>query len=187
MAVPAYFFFKLRLTYIAAWSVAVGSGLAFSVLSSCRPNAPVIVLQTGYEDVYGVVEPQPEWLTDTVAHSGRWATQMLATADYAATITKSWAELSNPKQMRIGGWLWLPHGRLHTALVVQVERNGETIYYRIQPLNDVVKRYKQWQLVHQTHVLPPDMQDTDQVKIYLWQWGYHYKFYFDDLFVEKLR
>lgn len=83
--------------------------------------------------------------------------------------------------------MWLPHGSVRAALVVEVQRNGKTVYYRMLPIQEVVKRYKQWQMVHQTHSLPANMQDTDQVKIYVWQWAYHYKFYFDDLFVEKLR
>lgn len=143
-------------------------------------------MQVDFEREQAGVILGPEGLTDTVAHSGKQAAQLLATADYGSTVIKTWAELGSPARMRVGGWLWLPHSRVHAAIVVHVERNGETIYYRIQHLHDVVKRYKSWQLIHQTHFLPSHMQATDQVKIYLWQWDFHHRFFFDDLFVEKL-
>ncbi|UOG73108.1 hypothetical protein MTX78_13335 [Hymenobacter tibetensis] len=161
--------------------------LVWFLLSGCQSDSPTTVLQVGYEDVHGTTAPDPDWLADTIAHTGQWSNQFLATADYGPSIIKTWSELGSPQHLRIGGWVWLPHGLMHAALVVVVERNGEAIHYRMLPIQEVVKRYKQWQLIHQTHFLPPNMQDTDQVKIYLWQWGYHYKFYFDDLFVEKIR
>jgi hypothetical protein len=162
--------------------------LLLLVLSGCQSNSGTKVLQVDFEQEQAGMLLGPESVTDTVAHSGTRAGQMLATTDYGATITKTWADLGSPRQMRIGGWLWLPHSRVHAALVVHVEsRDGKTLYYRIQHLHEVVKRYKSWQLVHQTHFLPSNMQPTDQIKIYVWQWDYHHRFYFDDLFVEKLR
>ena len=174
-----------------SWStvryIAVSMSLVWSLLSGCQFDSPTTILQVDYEAVHGTTVPDPDWLTDTIAHSGHWATQMLATADYGPVATKTWSELGSPQYIRVGGWVWLPHGLVRTALIVIVERNGEVVQYRMLPIYEVVKRYKQWQLVHQTYFLPPNMQATDQVKIYLWQWNSHYKFYFDDLFVEKLR
>lgn len=167
-------------------SIVAGISLLFLVLGGCKSKSSRITLQDDFEAA-GAVVPTPVGLTDTVAHSGRWASQLLPSTDYGATVVKSWAELGSPRRMRVGGWVWMPHSRVHAALVVHAERNGETLYYRIHYLSEPVKRYKQWELVHQTHDLPPDMQPTDQVKIYLWQWDVHYRFYFDDFFVEKLR
>lgn len=184
----AYCHLKPSIQYLITYHIAVSISSILLIAFGCQSNPVNTVLQVGYEDgSEREAVTAPEALTDTVAHSGRRAAQILATADYGPGVTKTWSELDRPQHMRIGGWVWLPHGLVHTALVVVVERNGEAIYYRMLPIHEVVKRYKQWQLVHQTHLLPPNMQDTDQVKIYLWQWKYHYKFYFDDLFVEKLR
>lgn len=168
-------------------SIVATISLVLFLLSSCKSRDSEFDMRVDYEDVHGVVLPEPEWLTDSVAHSGRWASQLLPNSHYGpSTILNCW-DLGNPKRIRTGGWVWLPHNKVHVALVVQIDRNGQTVYYQANPLHEVVKRYRMWQLVHQIHSLPADLLPTDQVKIYLWQWGDHYKIYFDDLFVENLR
>ncbi|TGE20593.1 hypothetical protein E5K00_21600 [Hymenobacter aquaticus] len=156
------------------------------LLTSCSA-VPEKVVQIGFEDIDGWVRTPPAWLTDSTAHSGRWSGQLLATADFGPGFSRTWQDLNNPKTIRVGSWVWLPHGRVHTALAIEIKRGEESLYYQNLGLQDVVKRYDQWELVHQTHELPADMQPSDVIKVYVWQWGGHYTIKYDDMFVEKLR
>ena len=158
------------------------------LLSACASEPSGPVTRIGFEDVYGWVTPRPNWLTDTTVHSGRWAAQLLAGEDFGPAIIRPWASLGRPKALEVGAWVYLPHGRTHTALVVQVERpGGDTRYYHALPIHEVVKHYGTWQLVHARHVLPDDLRDDDLVKVYTWQWNDHYTLIFDDIYLKKLR
>ncbi|MCB2380016.1 hypothetical protein LGH70_20650 [Hymenobacter sp. BT635] len=161
-------------------------GLGAILTTGCQSQAEEVV-RIGFDDIHGWGPQDPPWLTDSTAHSGRWSYSLSIADDYGPNFSRSWAELNNPKTIRVGAWVWLPHGRITTALAINVERDGEKIYYKSMGFREVVKRYRSWELVHQTHELPADMRPTDMVNVYIWQWGEHHRMKCDDMFVEKLR
>jgi hypothetical protein len=175
--------------YIAAQRKLIGSmGLGLLLLlNGCQSEPEKPALRVSFDDLHGWVQPEPTWMTDTIAHSGRWAGQLLANTDFTPPVLTTWEDLGRPRKIRVGSWIWLAHGRQRVALIIGIERNGELLFRQSIPIYEVVKRYRQWELVHQTYTLPKDLQDGDQVKVYLWQWEFRHTLYFDDLFVEKLR
>lgn len=162
-------------------------GLLLLLLTACQPAPPAAVSQVGFEDVEGWVVPTPRWLTDNPVHSGRRAFALLDTEDFGLNLTRNWASLGRPRTLEVGGWVNLPHGHTHVALVVQVLRGSEVLYYQAKPIHEVVKRYNTWQLVHARHQLPGGLHDDDVVKVYAWQWDVHYTLFFDDIYLKTLR
>lgn len=168
-----------RWRWAACWAAAL-------LLAACRPETSPEV-RIGFEDVEGWLVPTPLWLTDNPVHSGNRAFALINTEVYGLNLTRPWGSLGQPRTLEVGGWVNLPHGRTHVALVVQVLRGSEVLYYKIMPIHEVVKRYNSWQLVHATHHLPDKLQDDDVVKVYAWQWDVHYTLFFDDIYLKKLR
>lgn len=174
---------------LMAWR-ARAAGLVLSLgtllLTACHAE-PEQVVRIGFEDIDGWISTPPTWLTDTTAHTGRWSGQLLPTDDFSPAFSRTWEALHSPKTIRVGSWVWLPHGNVHSALTVEVKRGDESRYYRSIGLQEVVKRYNQWEMVHQIHELPADLQPSDVIKVYLWQWREHYTIKYDDVFIEKIR
>ncbi|WP_345113007.1 hypothetical protein [Hymenobacter algoricola] len=131
--------------------------------------------------------PDNVWITNEKVHSGNWACKITPQNVYGPGITRSWELLGHPTRLRVSAWVIMPHGRATAALVVEAKRDNATIYYRLLPIEQVVKRYNQWEQVYDTFTLPETMAPTDVVKVYLWQIGEKRNtIYMDDLMLETL-
>ena len=97
-------------------------------VAGCRPAPLGRVMHNDFESLDGWSEPQ-EWLTTAVAHSGRYAVLLAPKAEYAATYQTTWEGLEQPRRLRMRAWARLPHARTRVALVLQVMRGPEKLFW----------------------------------------------------------
>lgn len=148
-------------------------GLAAGVallLAACGP-APEVLLDTDFDHFQEWGITPPAGLSDQLAHSGSYAIKTEPGLDYAGTYSTPLARLSFvPRQFDLSMWVNLTNGRTREiGLVVQVQRDGRgpDVWTNL-PLQEVVKRYGQWEHVEHTVYLPHDLSPEDRLKVYLW-------------------
>ncbi|TYZ08890.1 hypothetical protein FY528_11790 [Hymenobacter lutimineralis] len=154
-------------------------------LVACEPVPGTVILQDDFEQA-GAAVPRPPEISSESAHSGSFSYKVALASAYGPSWQATWDAAGQPKKLRVKAWLNLPGNRQKTAVVVEVSRNGATRYWRTLSVNEVVKRFHQWELVWKTFVLPRDMGPDDTIKVYLWQAGERQILYVDDWTIEKV-
>ena len=146
------------------------AALTALLLTACGP-APEILLDTDFDHFQEWGLQPPGGLTDQMAHSGRYAIKTEVGQDYSATYSTTLERLSFvPRKLDLSMWAWLTNGRTREiGVVVQVLREGRgPDFWTALPLEQVVKRYGQWEHVNHTVYLPADLNPADRLKVYLW-------------------
>jgi hypothetical protein len=140
------------------------------LLTACGPP-PEILLDTDFEQFEGWNITPPAGLTTELAHSGHYAIKTEPGMDYAGTYSTPLARLPFvPRQLDLSMWVNLTNGRTREiSLIVVVQRDGRgpDVWTNL-PLQEVVKRYGQWEHVQHTVYLPSDLSPQDRLKLYLW-------------------
>ncbi len=166
------------------------TALAFvlaALLGGCRPApiAPPVLLD--FEDLSGWQPEGTPWLTTVRAHSGQHACLADAQSVYTARYTTSYGQLDQPRRLRLGAWVWLPHVRLKAGIVMQVTRDTTVLFYGILPIT-AVRRCQQWERAQCDFILPPGIEAGDEVSLFIWQTSIiRDDFYVDDITIEKIR
>ena len=146
------------------------AALTALLLTACGP-APETLLDTDFDHFQEWGLQPPSGLTDQMAYSGRYAIKTEVGQDYFATYSTTLEQLSFvPRQLDISLWAYLTNGRTREImLVVQVLREGRgPDVWTALPLEQVVKRYGQWEHVDHTVFLPAGLSPHDRLKLYLW-------------------
>jgi hypothetical protein len=177
---PAVLLRELR-TY-GLTGLAAGAAL---LLAACGGPAPEILLDTDFDHFQEWGIAPPGGLTDQMAHSGSYCIKTEPGMDYAATYSTSLERLSFvPRKLDFSMWVYLTNGRTREiGLVTQVQRDGRgPDMWTALPLEQVVKRYGQWEHVQHTVYLPSGLSPQDRVRVYLWHQDSHAEAtYLDDL------
>lgn len=143
---------------------------ALLTLAGCGPK-PEVVLDTDFDHFqeWGIVPPAG--ITQENRHSGKYAIKTEPGMAYAATYTTPLSRLSFvPRRIDLNMWVNLTSGRTREIVfVLQVLRDGrgEDVWQNL-PLQQVVKRYGQWEHVKHTFYLPGGLSADDHLKVYLW-------------------
>jgi hypothetical protein len=107
----------------------------------------------------------------------------------------TWANLGQHRQLRLRLWGWLQNPQQRSAyLMIVSQRPGATPGAPAEEksrygfnLCEVIRRYQQWVPATYTVELPPDLQPTDEVAIYVWvPSGHPDAVYIDDFSIEYL-
>lgn len=139
-------------------------------LAGCGPE-PEVLLDTDFDHFreWGVVPPAG--ITQENRHSGEYAIKTEPGMEYAATYTTSLSRLGFvPRRIDLSMWVNLTNGRTREIVfVVQVLRDGRgpDVWHSL-PLQQVVKRYGQWEHVEHSVYLPSGLSPDDHLKTYLW-------------------
>jgi hypothetical protein len=155
-------------------------------ITSCQvaPGVETIFANDFEQD--GRRQPTPPGLSTNVAHSGEYSAKLDPATDYAGGWNAAWGDIGEPHKIQVRAWVYLPNGRLKNVMVVEVKRGETTRYWKLLPINQVIKRYGQWEPVHKTFVLPRDMEANDQVRVYAWHFDERQTWYLDDVSIERV-
>ncbi|MBJ6107455.1 hypothetical protein MUN81_01430 [Hymenobacter sp. 5317J-9] len=153
----------------AALRVTLVAGLALA-LAGCGPK-PEVLLATTFDDLEEWGVALPAGFTHETAHSGNAAIKTEPGMEFAATYVTPLSRLSFvPRRFDVDMWVNLTNGRTREIVfVVQVLRDGrgDDVWENL-PLQQVVKRYGQWEHVQHSVHLPRGLTPEDRLKVYLW-------------------
>lgn len=169
-------------------SVLAGVGL---LLASCGHREEggakaAVVTRNDFENVLGWNGNADASLTAERAHSGRYAVRVGPQNEFGYTYIQSLGKMSAAKikAVTVSAWVWLPGAQASASLVVAISHSPERsspVFYGSIPLGTAAKSFKEWQQVSQTFVLPDSVQDTNQLKCYLWRGSAVENVYVDDI------
>lgn len=143
------------------------------------------LLNCDFEQFDGWVSAPPVSLSGERAHSGRFSYCLKPGEEFGSSYQASLARCPQPPtHLRLEGWTYLPSTPLgSTMLVIEVHCNGRRpdVWINLK-IDQVVRRYEQWEHFTKTARLPADLEPTDEIKLYVWcpERGMATK-YFDDL------
>lgn len=173
-----------RMFYIA---LGVSLLVGFGAFTGCRPAVEKSIIKNDFEQYSGWLDQMPPWLTYAKSHSGHFACLVDAQSEFGISYTTHWQDLGKPQRLRLRTWTWLPNAHLKIALVLQVKRGENVLFWEVLPLNEVVRRYQQWEKAERDFVLPSDLQPDDEVKLFTWQSNpTHESVYLDDISLEMI-
>jgi hypothetical protein len=172
---------------------ALGCFATALLLAGCQTGAdrPCVLVNSDFEQFEGWVRPLPEFLSTEQAHSGRYSYRVPTNVEYGVGyVTKLSACDVVPRRLRLSSWVYLSSGRIRsTKLVVQIMCHGRRpdVWESLE-VQEVVKRYQQWEPIHKIIYLPDDLDPTDEVKVYVWHMEAGGETtWFDDLKLEAWR
>lgn len=160
---------RLRARGWAALRGALLAGAALGV-AACGPE-PQVLLDTDFEQLEAWGITPPAGFTHESAHSGDSSIKTERNLEFAATYVTPLSRLSFvPRRIDLSMWVNLTNGRTREIVfVVQVLRDGRgTDVWENLPLQQVVKRYGQWEHVEHSVYLPSGLSPEDRLKVYLW-------------------
>lgn len=143
---------------------------ALLLLAACGPK-PEVLLDTDFDhfEEWGIAPPAG--LTQEGYHSAPCSIKTEPGMEFAATYVTPLSRLSFvPRRFDLSMWVNLTNGRTREIVfVVQVLRDGrgKDVWQNL-PLQEVVKRYGQWEHVEHSVYLPGDLTSEDRLKVYLW-------------------
>jgi len=185
-------FFFLRTSFLQA---ALAAGL-LAGLSACGDDPAKgryvgdTVIRTDFEDLAGW-GPDPSYLSDVHAHSGRQAIFIAPDREYSLTyhLPLGQASLHRIKALDVSAWVYLPSDKAKATLAIQVFRApgqpaGPPLYSGDLLLTDAVHKYGKWQPIQHVFVLPDDLPVDAELRLYLWRASSTERVYLDDLYVK---
>lgn len=171
-------------------SVSALAGAGF-LLASCGGQEEAdakgaVVTRNDFENVLGWGGNAEASLITERAHSGRYAVRVGPQNEFGYTYIQTLGKMSTAraKAVTVSAWVWLPSAQASASLVLAISRSPErnsSVFYGSIPLGTAAKKFKDWQLVSQTFVLPDSAQDTNQLKCYLWRASATENAYADDI------
>lgn len=69
---------------------------------------------------------------------------------------------------------------------ILIDNHEYPYYWKTLSLNQVVKRYQQWEPVAKTFRLPKDIKSADRIRVYLWYSDTLQTLYVDDFSLENV-
>jgi hypothetical protein len=148
------------------------------------------VIRTDFEDLAGW-GPDPSYLTDVHAHSGRQAIFIAPDREYSLTyhLPLGQASLHRIKALDVSAWVYLPSDKASATLAVQVFRPagaapGPPLYSGDLLLTSEVHKYGKWQPMQHLFVLPDNLPVEAELRLYLWRGSSTEPVYLDDLYVK---
>lgn len=162
--------------------------LATSVAGGCRARPKSVPINQNFDALTGWFSPEPAWLTSTKAHSGKYACLMDAKDEYLTLFKTKFADIDEPRRVRLRSWAWLPRSGLKISLVLVVSRGDSVLAWEQLPIGQVTRRYQQWEPAVRDIDLPHTLAPDDKVQLYLWQSSdTRENLYVDDIVLEKIR
>lgn len=161
--------------------------LCLGLLASCgaAEKNTCVLLNCDFEQLDGWIPGRPESLTTDRARSGHYSYCMKPGEEFGSSYHILLADCPQiPTRLQLEGWTYLPGTPLGaTVLVLEVRCHGRRpdVFAGLR-IDQVVRRYEQWEHFTKTIRLPADLLPTDEVKLYVWcpERGNAAK-YFDDL------
>ncbi|RSK31154.1 hypothetical protein [Hymenobacter metallilatus] len=183
-------FYLSRYPARAGWAAGLLAGL---LLAGCgpAPSDSCVLLQSDFEQFEGWAHPLPPFLSTEQAHSGRYSYRLVEGTDFGSKFQQplgiSCAFV--PRKLRLSGWVYLPSGRIgSTKLVVEINCQGRRKnVWECLEVQEVVKRYGKWEYVQKIIRLPPDLEPSDILQLYVWHVEAGDPTWFDDLRLEGWR
>ena len=173
--------------YPLPWSLLVGIGL----LASCAKKDEavikgILVTQNDFESVIGWNGNSDASVTAERAHSGKHALVVGPQTEFSYTYIQTLGKMSTAKikTLTVSAWVWAPNAQVPGSLVLSITHSpvrDTPVFYGSFALAKEVKKFKEWQQVSHTFALPDSVQDTNQIKCYLWRAGSNENVYADDL------
>lgn len=116
-----------------------------------------------------------------IAHTGNYASKLDSTAVYSFGFQSLFENvLKNiPKKINVTMWIYAPQANPKATLVVDINSNGKSKYWRNSALNGVTDA-KEWKKMSATFDLPSNLDIKDELKIYVWNPDKQ-ELYIDDL------
>lgn len=156
-------------------------GLALGVVG-CAPPAPQqVLLATGFEQPAPATSPLVAGMPPAVpsaeqAHSGQYSAKIDANNRNAMLCGSTWQALGRPHHVRLRFWAWLPNGKTNAGVLeVTAQRPAPAptaaatrLHVQRLPLDQVVRRHRQWTLTTLHVSLPHSLYDSDEVSVSLW-------------------
>ncbi|WP_345119849.1 carbohydrate binding domain-containing protein [Hymenobacter antarcticus] len=169
------------------WSLLTGSVL----LTSCAKKDDALtkgiaITHNDFESVLGWNGNTDGSVTTERAHSGKYALAVGPQAEYSYTYSSILGKMSTAKirTITLSAWVWVPSDQVPGSLVLAIAHSPERstpVFYGDISLAKEVKKFKEWQQVSRTFTLPDSIQDTNQLKCYLWRAGNSENVYADDI------
>ncbi|MDB5266970.1 MAG: hypothetical protein JWP58_10 [Hymenobacter sp.] len=149
-----------------------------------------VLMNSDFEQFDGWVPTLPPFLSEAKAHSGRYSYFVGAGAEFAGTYHTTLERCGFiPSRLQLRGWTYLSSGLIRaTNVVVEVRcHDRRPNIWRALAIDQVVRRYQQWEPITKTILLPSDLEPTDEVWVSVWCPERGDSKYFDDLTLEAWR
>lgn len=148
-----------------AWRSWLGAAL-LGGLGSCTAAPRPHLVFNDFENLAGWVPPAQ--LTTAHAYSGRYAARVAGPADQSVAFQLPLAHLAGSNRLRFSAQLWLGRSaERYPAVVAQVWHEHNVIHTQYLRLGEVVTRYDQWVPVTMLLTLPGDVNDQDELRIFV--------------------
>jgi len=120
-------------------------------------------------------------LVKGIAHSGTYASKLDTSNIYSFGFQSVLNNIltKTPKKINVTVWVYSLQPNLDGSLVVDINNNGQTVYWNSAGLKAVTKT-KEWTEVKASFNLPANLDIKDELKIYVWN-PKKFNFYIDDL------
>lgn len=161
------------------------------LLTSCAGSGAAdaqgaVVTRNDFENVLGWGGSAEASLTAERAHSGKYAVRVGPQNEFGYTYIQNLGKMSvaRAKAVTVSAWVWVPSAQTTATLVLAISHSPERntpVFYGSIPLGTAAKEFKNWRLVSQTFLLPDSVQDTNQLKCYLWRGSINESVYADDI------
>lgn len=170
-----------------SWQIIISFMTVSVLISGCGQQSTTPFVHNNFEQYEGWTITLPGALTSEKSHSGQWATKTDRGVEFSMGFTSLLSDWGEDRTARLRAWVWLPHGRLPLVwIVVKVMRDGVEVHHQNLHLEQVVTRYRQWELVSLRLTFPADLLPSDKVQLFMWQpvQGNAEAVYMDDLVIE---
>ena len=145
-----------------------------------------------FEAVEGwMPEPVPASLVRDKARSGRYAIKVDANNEYSIGYNNTLGRLSTSKlkKIRIHAWVNMPDKNSQAVLVTQIvdpANPAKPVVWEGLKLGEKVTTYNKWVEVTMDVTLPPSVNYTNRLGVYLWRTNSSGATFLDDLAIEKV-
>ena len=122
------------------------------------------------------------------AHSGGWISCIDSTFAYSLTFREKLSEVREIEANTINAkaWVRLISPAAKGGLVISVDDNGKNLLWQMLPLESVITKPGEWEIVKYKVALPADAPSTAVVSTYFWNQGKE-EIHIDDMEVEFTR
>ena len=171
---------------IAALATALG---ACSKDHSLEKLPEGMITRNDFENVQGWGAANEPSVTTEKAHSGKYSVVTNSQIEFGYTYVRQMGQMTGgkPKKLTITAWAWVPDKDASAAVVVDVKHSpekGNQVFYAGLDLAHTVTKFKEWEQVSKTFVLPDSIASANVCKVYMWRGSSPRAVYLDDVSIQ---
>lgn len=131
-----------------------------------EPDGEAVMIYKTSMDL-GSTCPLPPLITDEKSKSGNYSCKINKQNEYSIGINKPLKELNGMMELTISAFVNYEEGS-NARLVVSVEKGGVGLYRQEVNVSEKIKTPNAWAEISLSAIIPKDLKEDDELKIYFW-------------------